>query len=552
VAAAEKPARPNIVLVMTDDQGYGDISAHGNDVLRTPFLDVLHSESVRLTDFHVNPTCAPTRSALMTGRTNLRAGVWHTINGRSIMDLKEQTMAEVFADAGYRTGMFGKWHLGDNWPYRPNDRGFQETVVHKGGGITQGPDFWGNDYFDDTYYVDGEPKPFKGYCTDVFFEEAEKFISSVGDEPFLAYISTNAPHAPYFCPDEWKKPYLDQGIQEPRASFYGMIANIDDNVGQLREYLQEKGLAENTIFIFMTDNGSAGASGAEGFNAGMRFKKGSHYDGGHRVPFFVSWPAGGLGGGVDVDQLTAHLDVLPTLTSLTGVPFSPKHELDGQDISWMLRGETRSYSRTLFIDSQRIIQPRKWKSSAVVTKRWRMINGAELYDMSVDPGQTTDVAGENPGVVAELRRRYEVYWESLKPEFAHIAWLPIGAKEMPELRLYAHDWFMDHPGNAYHQIHAREFRPASGSWMVDVRRTGLYELRLMQVPAEAGVPLRAVRSELRIGAESWAKPVEAGAVEVVYYVRLEAGKRKLQGWLIGEDGKNRGPYYLDVKLVSVG
>ena len=306
---------PNVVFVITDDQGYGDLSCHGNPVLKTPNLDKLHSESIRLTDFHVTATCAPTRGALMSGHFTNRAGPWHTIMGRSMLFVGEKTLGEVFADNGYATGMFGKWHLGDNYPFRPEDRGFTEVVRHGGGGVGQTPDLWDNAYFDDLYFHNSVPTRYKGYCSDVFFAEGKRFIeeSVAAGKPFFAYIATNAPHGPFHCPDKYWKPYADE-VGDKVAIFYGMIANIDENVGALRKWLKQKGIAKNTIFIFMTDNGTA--SGDKVYSGGMRGKKGSEYDGGHRVPFFLHWPDGGLTKGVDIDRLTAHIDILPTLIDL--------------------------------------------------------------------------------------------------------------------------------------------------------------------------------------------------------------------------------------------
>ncbi|MEK6237099.1 MAG: arylsulfatase, partial [Planctomycetales bacterium] len=290
-------AKPNVILVITDDQGYGDVAAHGNTMIKTPNLDKLHGQAVRLTDFHVDPTCSPTRSALMSGRYSTRTGVWHTIMGRSLMSGAELTVAEVFQSAGYATGMFGKWHLGDNYPCRPQDQGFQEAFYNGGGGVTQTPDFFGNDYFDDTYYRNGKPEKTEGYCTDVWFDNAMAFIekNAKAGKPFFTYLTTNAPHGPFLVADKYSQPYRDAGVPGNMAPFYGMITNIDENMGRLSAKLDQLKIADNTILIFMTDNGTAAGAGGrgkkpskgwKGFNAGMRGAKGSEYDGGHRVPFF--------------------------------------------------------------------------------------------------------------------------------------------------------------------------------------------------------------------------------------------------------------------------
>lgn len=273
--------RPNVVLVMTDDQGYGDLSCHGNPVLKTPNLDKLYSQSVRLTDFHVDPCCAPTRSALLTGRYSTRVGVWHTIQGRSLLRGDEVTIADVFSGNGYRTAMFGKWHLGTSYPFRPHDRGFHEALYHGGGAIGNTPDLWDNTYYDDTYFRNGKPEKCQGYCADVWFDEAIKFIRTNKNRPFFCYLSTNTPHGPLRADSKYVEPYLGK-VPEHTARFDGMVANLDENMARLVKELKGLGLEENTIFIFMTDNGTCPWVGSirtdddgfitEGYNAGMRRK----------------------------------------------------------------------------------------------------------------------------------------------------------------------------------------------------------------------------------------------------------------------------------------
>ena len=302
--------RPNVILILTDDQGYGDLGSQGNPFIQTPHLDQFYTESVRLSDFHVDPVCTPTRAALLTGRYSIRTGAWRTGAGRAFLRRDEVTLADVFAAAGYRTGMFGKWHLGDNYPYRPHDRGFQEAVWHRHGAIGMSGDAWGNDYLDDIYQRNGEREQFTGYCTDVFFDEAFKFMEVNRDRPFFVYLSTNAPHNPYIVPDQYSAPYRSKGLSAQLANFMGMVTNIDENVGRLLRKLKEWDLEDNTILIFMTDNGALGGIRMENgdsdgfplepwsrFGANLRGRKGSPYEGGHRVPFFLRWPQGGLGGG---------------------------------------------------------------------------------------------------------------------------------------------------------------------------------------------------------------------------------------------------------------
>jgi len=304
--------KPNVVFVLTDDQGYGELGCHGNPAIETPNMDALHGVSFRLTNYHVGPTCAPTRAGLMTGHYHNSTGVWHTIGGRSLLRKDEWSIANAFSENGYATGLFGKWHLGDNYPYRPQDRGFQHVVAHGGGGVGQTPDYWGNNYSDDSYAVNGEWRPFEGYCTDVWFDEALRFIERNTDRPFLCFVTTNAPHSPYIVDPRYSAPYVGQVEHQDRANFYGMITCIDENLGVLWQRLKEWELAENTILIFMTDNGTSGGATLDrdqhvvaGYNAGMRGIKGSEYEGGHRVPLFIHWPAGGLAASRDIERIRA-------------------------------------------------------------------------------------------------------------------------------------------------------------------------------------------------------------------------------------------------------
>jgi arylsulfatase A-like enzyme len=403
---------PNVVFVITDDQGYGDLGCHGNDIIQTPNIDHLYTESTHFTNYHVGPTCAPTRAGLLTGRYCNCTGVWHTIGGRSLLRADETTIADFFKAAGYHTGMFGKWHLGDNYPFHPHNRGFDEALYHGGGGVHQTPDYWGNTYFNDTYFRNGEPEPFRGYCTDIWFDEAMKFIERCADEPFFCYVPTNAPHSPFNVPDPYRELYDSDDIPEQRKRFYGMITNTDENVGRMRNFLKEKNLDQNTIFIFMTDNGTAAGCQLDrhgfvenGYNAGLRGQKGSEYDGGHRVPFFMHWPAGGYTESRNIDTLTANIDFLPTLCDLCNVPISndAMARINGTSLKPLIEDATDESDRVIVTDSQRVEHPQKWRKSATMSNRWRLINGEELYDIKKDPEQRNDVANQPPEAVAELR-----------------------------------------------------------------------------------------------------------------------------------------------------
>jgi arylsulfatase A-like enzyme len=543
--------RPNVVLVITDDQGYGDLGCHGNPVIQTPNLDRLHSQSIRLTDFHVDPTCSPTRSALMTGHYSTRTGVWHTIMGRSLLGKHEVTMADVFFASGYRTGIFGKWHLGDNYPFRPQDRGFGEVLIHSGGGVGQGPDYWGNDYFDDTYLHNGEFKKFSGYCTDIWFDGAMRFIEANKERPFFCYLTTNAPHGPYNIADEYSRPYLEKGVPESQARFYGMITNIDENMGRLMRRLKELKLEENTILIFMTDNGTSGSYGG-----GMRGKKGSEYDGGHRVPFFIRWAGGGFEGGRDVGRLTAHIDLLPTLIGLCGLKKPADVKFDGVSLVPLLKNrDIRWFERMLLVHSQRIEYPEKWRKSAVMTEKWRLVNGKELYDIKADPGQTNNIADKHPKVVEELREAYEEWWADLSEVFDEYCETIIGSDKENPVRLMSHDWHT--PQVPWHQGAIRNGMQANGFWAVEVERDGSYEFSLRRWPEEVDKPITAAiprgkaiavtKARLKIADVDVSKPVTKDAHALVFRIRLKAGKTRLQTWFIDDKDESRGAYYVYVK-----
>ena len=547
--------------MITDDQGYGDLGCHGNAEVRTPNLDRFHGESVRLTDFHVDPLCAPTRAALLTGRYAYRTGVTAAYAGRSILRRDETTLAEMLSAEGYRTGLFGKWHLGDNWPYRPNERGFDETVVCWSGGVTQAADWWGNDYFDDTYYRNNVPEQFRGYCTDVFFDEGLQFIERNADRPFFLLLPTNAPHAPYWVEDKYRQRYVDAGVEEPRASFYGMIENIDDNFARLRTKLGELGLEENTVLIFMTDNGSS-AGWRNGHNAGMRSGKGSNYDGGHRVPFFIRWPGGGVDGGRDVDGLSAHIDVVPTLLELAGTA-RPEIEFDGKSLASHLTDQERVIEdRVHFIQHQQVRRegefqmesPRPFYHSSVLTSRWRLVGGNELYDIKADPSQRTDVAEQHPQVVSRLRGEYEDWWADVTERFDEYLEIPVGAEEANPVRLTSFDWYTGGPPNQRVIADApEEGHLVDGFWAIEVVRSGRYRFTLRERPAEADYPIQGRTANLQVGRHQADRPIPQGATSVAFEMDLDPGTTTLRASFAKQNGTERGAYFVYVeRLVAQG
>jgi len=589
--------RPNIVFVITDDQGYGDLGHTGNPVIKTPHIDRLAAESSQLTDYHVAPTCSPTRAALLTGHWTDRTGVWHTVNGRSMLRENEITLGQMLKDAGYATGMFGKWHLGDNFPYRPEDRGFTEVYRHGGGGVGQTPDLWDNAYFDGQYFHNGRVVPAKGFCTDVFFSEARRFIREQASkqQPFLAYIALNAPHGPLHAPQNYLDLYAGQ---DPAiAAFFGMISNIDDNVGATRALLRELGIEHDTLFIFTTDNGTA--SGAKVFNAGMRGAKGSEYEGGHRVPFIAHWPAAGWTRKHVSDILCHAVDIVPTLLEITGAKKPDAVKFDGISIRPLLDPAAKTgnwpLDRILVTDSQRVRDPIKWKQTAVMSGKWRLVNGRELYDIKTDPGQQKNIITGHAAQAEKMRAFYDAWWKELEPTFAQTTEIHLGHPAHPIVSLTGHDWIQETlpPWNQQHIRLAEGFggarQPApkgkrakdaettpaptksvhQGHWAVKVVTPGTYVISLRRWPVEAdqpitaalppganvpgatkayrahdGMAIPAVTAALRLdGKEVATKPVRAGDKEIRFTTQLIAGSHQLSPAFITADGHEVGAYY---------
>ncbi|GBD36444.1 Arylsulfatase [bacterium HR36] len=422
--------RPNIILILTDDQGYGDLSCHGNPVLRTANLDRLHSESVRFTNFHVSPTCSPTRAALLTGRHEFKNGVTHTIYERERLTLSAITLAEVLRQNGYATGIFGKWHLGDEDAYRPDKRGFEEVFVHGGGGIGQTypgscGDAPGNTYFNPAILHNNRFVKTQGYCTDVFFRQALTWIEQQrGKRPFFAYIATNAPHAPLQVPDHYARIYAEK-VPEDVAKFYGMVVNIDENVGRLLEQLRVWGLEDNTLLIFMTDNG--GTVGCKVYNAGMRGQKGTPWIGGTRAVSFWRWP--GKFRAADVSALTAHIDVFPTLIELTkcSLDVRVRQQIEGRSLVPLLYNANAPWPDRILVTHvgrwpKGEAKHSKYRQVCVRNTRYTLVcpsskgqRAWELYDVLADPSQKHNILNEHPDVVRDLETYYDRWWDSILP-----------------------------------------------------------------------------------------------------------------------------------------
>ncbi|MHC4756691.1 MAG: arylsulfatase, partial [Planctomycetota bacterium] len=435
--------KPNVIVIITDDQGYGDLSFNGNPVLKTPNLDKLASQSIRFTDFHVAPICTPTRSQLVTGQDALRNGAFSWAYSREFIRQGIPTIADIFGDNGYRTAHFAKWHLGDNYPYRPQDRGFDETIHHGGAAITQSTDYWDNDYYDDYYSHNGVYKKYKGYCTDVWFEQTMKFIDRCRrkSEPFFIYLPTNAAHEPLYVPDKYSQPYLSEGPY--LSKFYGMIASIDENMGRLESFLEKTGLRDDTVIVWLTDNGGPRNAMESGrvHNAGMRGRKASLYDGGHRVPCFIRWPNGNLRAPCDVNQLTQCQDILPSLVELCGLKKPPNTVFDGTSLAGLLRDDSaRLGDRMLVVQCARKPMPDKW-NCAVLWDKWRLVKGKELYNISSDSAQAKDLSSKHPDILNRMREHYEKWWSQIKPTLSEFSPIVVGSDKENPSRLRLFNWF---------------------------------------------------------------------------------------------------------------
>ncbi len=515
IAAAE---RPNVILILTDDQGYGDLHAHGNPHLDTPVMDKLQLSGARFERFYVSPVCAPTRAALMTGRYYLRTGVSGVVPDHlATMRLDELTIAEALRPAGYATALVGKWHLGKFYPQHPNRQGFTEFFGFRSGA---------SPYYDATLDHNGKPVVVKEYLTDVLTDRAIAFIEAHRNQPFFLYLPYNAPHSPLQVPDRYFDKYKARGLNDRLAAIYGMVESIDWNLGRLLAKLDELGLSQNTIVIFTSDNGPAGRR----YNAGMKGTKGSADEGGVRVPLFIRWP-GRIQPGTVIDRLAAAVDIFPTIMDLCGVTPPAGKPLDGISLAPLLENPNADWPERM-ICSVRLRESegelRFLAAAGIRTPRWRLTisrGKPSLYDMKADPGQTRDVAAEHPEVTAFLHRAFNRWYQDVTRDGIVRFPVPLGYDEEPEVKLLAPDAYLwGHvsvkgkvPWDIY-WIHSWKDTEDHVWWDVDNVRDGLFEVSV-----------------------SYAAPGEGPAGRIL----IEAAGRKLEAELPcvrprpGETGRNR-------------
>ena len=479
-------SRPNIVLIIADDQGYGDLGVHGNPHVRTPVLDRLAADSIRFDRFFVSPLCAPTRASLLTGRYSLRTGVRGVSQGLETMRAEEVTFAEALRDAGYRTGYFGKWHNGEHYPFTPQGQGFGEAF-----GFNLG--HW-NNYFDTPLERNGRSVRTSGYISDVLTDAAIGFIAKHKAEPFLCYLAYNVPHSPFQVPNRYFDRYKAKGLDDYLASVYGMVENMDDNIGRVLDRLDQLKLRGNTIVIFLSDNGPNG----ERFSAGMRGAKGTWHEGGSRVPFFLRWPDRFHKPAI-VPNIAAHIDLFATLLELAGVPMPKTLPQDGRSLVPLLNGRGTEWpDRMLF--TQHVVPPNNRRTGAVRTQRYRLVGDGkdwQLFDMETDPAQSRDVSAAQPDVAKRLADAYAQWWSEVLPDAERPRPpIPVGYAEDPDVELPAPQarfqglqFSGKHPNNAW--LTGWTDPASTAEWEIDVVRAAPFEIALQYLsPAAAGARVR--------------------------------------------------------------
>ncbi|MEN8203932.1 MAG: sulfatase-like hydrolase/transferase [Bacteroidota bacterium] len=465
---------PNLLLIITDDQGYGDLSLHGNQILETPHLDAIGLNGVRLDNFHVSPVCAPTRAAVLTGRRPMATGTYYVTRGGEVMDSEEYTLAEVLRDNGYSTACIGKWHNGSHHPHHPLSQGFDHFF-----GFTAG--HW-NKYFDPVLEDNGRMVKTEGYIADICTDRAIEYIKINQEEPFFCYLAYNTPHSPFQVPDAYFDRYInlveerDSALKIMNASVYGMVKNIDDNVGRLMDQLRELELEENTIVLFMTDNGP----NTDRFNGHMKGRKAWVNDGGVRVPCFIQWkdhiPENKI-----INSTSAHIDLLPTLAGIMGLDFKPVREIHGMDLSGRIYGVDREEARFLFTHVNPGVEV-KASPGAVRTADWRLTfrtdDNPELTSRS-DRGEKDMLTDSLPELADSLKLIYDEWFSSF--ESLSIPPIPVGASD--SVVIPAHEGFLSGSARYYWSpsgwsndwVRGLDMEDSKVSWPLDVRSKDSYE-----------------------------------------------------------------------------
>lgn len=488
--AAEPDDRPNVILVMTDDQGYGDVRSHGNPLIDTPNLDQLAKDGARFRNFFVSPLCAPTRASLLTGRYHIRTGTVNVSNNLEIMRHEETTIAELFKANGYNTALFGKWHNGEHYPYNPNGQGFDEFV-----GFCAG--HFGN-YFDPVLEHNAGTIKTKGFITDVLTERAMEWIAANRSDKFFCYIPYNAPHTPYQVPDAYYEKYSARGLGVKTATIYGMVENIDDNMGRLLKKVEELGLQENTIVLFLTDNGP---NTRDRYNGGMKGHKGHVDEGGVRVPLFVRW-SGHIKPDRVVDGLAAHIDLLPTLADLCDIEVPDSLRLDGLSLKASLLDERTAPSDRMIFTHRYWAKKLQLPNGAARSLRYRYVLTAKeesLFDLVEDPGQKKDISKELPKQFQRHRAAYRNWFADVSKDWELESLIPCGHRQFPITHLHAVQSTLSgslkfHGKGFHHDWIVNWVDPDDKiTWDIDVVEPGKY-----RVAVKYTCPMKDVGSQIRV------------------------------------------------------
>jgi len=560
----DKPDKnPNIILIVTDDQGIGDIGYTGNPYIKTPVLDSLASSAHLLENFYVSPVCAPTRLSLMTGRYSVRTGIHDTYNGGATMASEEVTIAEILCDNGYQTAMFGKWHLGDNYPFRPSDQGFDVSLYHKSGGIGQVGDIdnfykFDSSYFNPVLYFNNERIQTEGFCSDVFTSYAIDFIEDNSDKPFFLYLAFNAPHAPLQVPggyleiynelvndlrEEEKEEFLSKSMtdrdMESAKRVYGMVSNIDDNIGLLTKALREKQLVENTIIIFLTDNGPA----QNRYRCGLRNRKGSVYEGGVKVPAFIVLPGSG---NKSITQTLAHIDVLPTVLDLANIEYENRNKIDGSSFLPIIEGKkTGIFDARALISNWQRGYPEPYRNISVRKGDFKMVGHTsydkesklELFNISTDPYDINDISSTEPDKLIHLKEEFDSWYmdiihnEKLKAQYAII-----GSDMEEEIILNRNDAGGE-PG-----IWAQD--EVFGYWHIECIRSSEYKISINfkeKINTIGKLVLKIAPLQRTVDIK------EPGSSEVIIEnIYIPRGKYMVECWLQSADGRKIFPFYIRI------
>lgn len=557
---SQNAEKPNVIIVLSDDQGYGDFSIYGNPILKTPALDRLANESIQLTDFHVAPLCTPSRGQLLTGLDAYHNKASTVGWGSGIVRRDVIMMPEVFKKNGYTTGLFGKWHVGDSYPDRPMDKGFDKNIWVKGWGLLSEMEY-DNDYYETRYLDSLTTKNSTKYCSNLWFDKAMEWMNEIVKmkKPFFTYIALNAPHGPFDSPKQDYDFYKNKVNNDKTASFFGMIKNIDRNMSRLEDWMEAKGLKENTILVYITDNGTA--QGEEVFNADMRGKKMSLYEGGHRVACFIRFPKAKLVGPVNIDVPTQIQDILPTLIELADLR-QEKQSFDGVSLIPLLSEKTKFDDRMFVVQYGEI--PAKKYEGCVVYGSWRLVGEDQLYNIKTDPSQTKNIADAHPRIVSKMKKHYENWWLELEPYKEELVPLVVGSDQENPVILNSSNWLNENV-NTQWKIASSGGLKNGGISYIQVEQAGNYRIELNRWPFHLNTKLNSKGPAFSVGGKSInqgkALDIAYGCVSIgneeikiqnadqnsnyiSFEIELEKGTTQFRGWFRDINNNNIcGAYY---------